>query len=101
MQMLMHVRMPIGPFNAAVRDGSVGRKIQKILEAIKPRSAYFTARNGHRGGIFVVDVSASSDLPKLAEPFFLTFDATVEFEPFMTPEDLSRSGLESLGKEWG
>ena len=37
--------------------------------------------------------------PKLAEPFLLTFDATVEFWPFMTPEDLERAGLESHGKK--
>ena len=100
MQMLMQVRFPIDPFNAAVRDGGAGQKLQKILGAIKPQAAYFTAGNGRRGGILVVTVNEPSDIPKLAEPFFLTFDATVEFEPFMTPEDLGRAGLESIGKEW-
>ena len=42
-----------------------------------------------------------SDIPKLAEPFFLTFDAEVEYVPFMTAEDLGRAGLDALGKEWG
>ena len=101
MQMLMHVRFPIDPFNAAVRDGSAGQKIQRILEAIKPHASYFTAGNGQRGGILVVTVNEPSDIPSLAEPFFLTFDAKVEFEPFMTAEDLGRAGLDSLGKEWG
>ncbi len=101
MQMLMHVRFPLDPFNAAVRDGSVGQKIQKILEAIKPDATYFTASGGQRGGTLVVTVDNPSDIPGLAEPFFLTFDAKVEFEPFMTPEDLGRAGLDALGKEWG
>lgn len=47
MRMLMHVQLPIEPFNTAVRDGSVGQKMQRILEAIKPEAAYFCAQNGH------------------------------------------------------
>jgi hypothetical protein len=100
MQMLMHVRFPVGPFNAATRDGSVGKKLQKILETLKPAAAYFTAHDGQRGGTFVVNVNSPADMPRLAEPFFLVFDAKVEFEPFMTPEDLARSGLDAIGKEW-
>ena len=101
MQMLMHVRFPIEPFNAAVRDGSAGQKIQRIMAAIKPEAAYFNASNGRRGGILVVAVNDPTDIPRLAEPFFLTFDADVSFEPFMTAEDLGRADLDSLGKEWG
>ena len=101
MKMLMHFRLPPEPFNAAVRDGSAGPKLQKILEAIKPDATYFTAANGQRGGTLVVNLDDPSDIPSLAEPFFLTFNATVEFVPFMTPEDLGRAGLDSLGKEWG
>ena len=101
MQMLMNVRFPIEPFNSAVRDGSVGPKIQKILEAIKPIATYFGTGHGRRGGTLVVNVDDPADIPKLAEPFFLTFDAEVVFEPFMTAEDLGRAGLDSLGKERG
>ncbi len=51
MRMLMHLQFPVEPFNSAVRDGSVGTKIRKILEAVKPEAAYFTEQNGQRGGI--------------------------------------------------
>ena len=50
-KMLMYVRFPVGPFNAAVRDGSAGPKIQRILEAIKSEAAYFTSAKGGRGGL--------------------------------------------------
>jgi hypothetical protein len=101
MQMLMHVRFPVERFNAAVRDGSVGQKLQRVLEAVKPQATYFNAAQGKRGGILVVTVNEPSDIPRLAEPFFLTFDAEVDFEPFMTAEDLASAGLDALGKEWG
>jgi len=36
----------------------------------------------------------------LAEPWFLTFNAHVEFRVAMTPEDLGRANLDALGKKW-
>ncbi|MCW5983424.1 MAG: panthothenate synthetase [Bryobacteraceae bacterium] len=101
MRMLMHVQLPLEPFNTAVREGTAGQKIQQILEAIRPEAVYFTEQNGHRGGTLVVNVDDASDVPKLAEPWFLTFNAEVEFRIAMTPEDLARADLGGLGKKWG
>lgn len=100
MRMLMHVHLPIEPFNTAVRDGTAGKKIQKILEAIKPEAVYFSEQNGQRGGTLVVNVKDPSDVPKLAEPWFLIFNAEVQFRVAMTPEDLARANLGALGKKW-
>jgi hypothetical protein len=100
MRMLMHIQLPHEPFNAAVRNGTAGQKMQRILEAIKPEAAYFSETNGHRGGVLVVNVKDPSDVPVLAEPWFLTFNAEVEFRIAMTPEDLSRANLDALGKKW-
>ena len=100
MRMLMQVKMPVEPFNSYVRDGSASAKIRRIMEDIKPEAAYFGAQDGHRGGIIVVDMPSASDMPRLAEPFFLTFNAEVSFVPCMTPEDLAKSGVDSMGAKW-
>lgn len=100
MRILMHLEFPPEPFNTAVRDGSVGPKIQRILAAIKPEATYFTERDGRRGGTLVVNLNDPSDVPKLAEPWFLMFNAEVQFRIAMTPEDLGRADLSSLGKTW-
>lgn len=100
MLFLMHVQFPLEPFNSAVRDGSLGEKMEKILKAIKPEAAYFTEQDGKRGGTLVINVKNASDIPVLAEPWFLTFNAHVEFRIAMTPEDLAKANLESLGKKW-
>jgi hypothetical protein len=100
MRMLMHLQFPPEPFNTCVRDGSIGPKIQKILAAIKPEATYFTELNGRRGGTLVVNLNDPSDVPKLAEPWFLLFNAEVQFRIAMTPEDLGRADLSSLGKTW-
>ncbi len=101
MRMLINVTLPSEPFNSAVRDGSVGPRIQKILEAIKPEAVYFTEFGGDRGAVLVVDVKDASEIPALAEPWFLSFDAEVEMRIAMTPEDLARANLGALGKDWG
>jgi hypothetical protein len=100
MRMLMHIKLPLEPFNGAVRDGSAGPKIQRILEATKPEASYFTEQDGQRGGTLVVNVNEPADVPRLAEPWFLTFNAEVELRVAMTPEDLGRANLEELGKTW-
>lgn len=100
MRMLLQCQFPIEPFNTLIRQGTVGAKIQKILADIKPEAAYFSEQNGHRGCIMVVNVDGPSDVPRLAEPFFMTFNAHVEFRICMTPEDLGKANLEALGKKW-
>jgi hypothetical protein len=97
----MEFSLPLEKFNAAVLDGSAGEKMGRILAELKPEAAYFTAVDGKRGGYLIVDLKNASEIPKYAEPWFLYFDATVEFHPAMTPEDLQKSGLDKLGKKWG
>jgi hypothetical protein len=101
MRMLMNVSIPTDHFNEAVRNGTVGAKINRILEEIKPEAVYFTEQDGSRGAILIVDLDDPAKVPALAEPWFLTFDAKVKFQITMTPEDLKRAGLEELGKKWG
>ena len=96
----MNVRIPHQSFNAAVKDGTVGAKLNRILEAIKPEAAYFTEHGGQRGAVLVVNMADASNIPALAEPWFLTFEADVEFRIAMTPADLKKAGLKALGKKW-
>jgi hypothetical protein len=100
MKMLMHVRIPSEKFNAAVRDGSAGGKVSRILEETKPEIVYFTEYDGERGAIMIVDVNEPSKVPSYAEPWFLLFDASVEFHVVMTPDELAGAGLDVLGKKW-
>ncbi|MFI5446112.1 panthothenate synthetase [Polaromonas sp. UC242_47] len=100
MKMLLTVDIPHEPFNTLVRNGQAGKLLGRILEAIRPETAYFTEQDGRRGGIFVIDIKTPSDLPSFAEPFFLNFQADCKFRMLMSPEDLQKAGLEALGKKW-
>jgi len=101
MRMMLTVSFPNEEFNAAVRDGSAGPKTKAILDDLKPEAVYFAERNGHRTAIMIVELESPSMIPALAEPWFLTFNAEVEFNVVMSPEDLENAGLEKLGEKWG
>lgn len=100
MRLLFQVRIPHEPFNAAVKDGTVGKKIKAILDDLKPEAVYFTELDGHRGAIMIVNLDEPSQVPRYAEPWFLQFNADCGFRIVMTPEDLAKAGLDALGKKW-
>jgi hypothetical protein len=100
MRILLNVSIPHEDFNAAVRDGTVGQKMERILAALKPEATYFTDQHGERSAILVVDLPDPSGIPALAEPWFLTFRAKVEFKLIMSPAELAHAGLDELGKKW-
>lgn len=100
MRMLLIIRLPTETFNAAVRDGTAGSKTKAILDEIRPEAVYFTETNGERTVIMVVELEKPSRVPALAEPWFLTFNADVEFHVVMGPDELQEGGLEKLGEKW-
>jgi hypothetical protein len=101
MRMLMNVVLPTEPFNAAMRAGTAGETIGKILAAVKPEVVYFTDQEGQRGATLVIHVSDASEIPALAEPWYLSFNAKCTFRIAMVPEDLKRANLDGFGKAWG
>jgi len=100
MRMLMLIRLPHETFNAAVKDGSADRKVQAILDDVHPEAVYFTEMNGQRTTLLIVELESPSRIPVLAEPWFLNFNADVEFHVVMKPQDLQEAGLEKLGATW-
>ena len=103
MRMMMKVTIPIEAGNAAVRNGSLGTTMQKILADLKPEAAYFAEDGGQRTGYIFFDMKESSQLPAIAEPWFLAFNASLTVRPAMTAEDLAKGmpGMERAVKAYG
>lgn len=98
MRMLLRVSIPVETGNAAVKAGTLGSTIERILADLKPEACYFFADDsGRRSGSIVFDMQDSSQIPGIAEPWFLTFNAEVSFRPIMNPADLDKAGP-SIGK---
>src|SRR5262252_592775 len=88
MRMLLRVSIPVDTGNAAARAGTLGSTVERILADLKPEAAYFFADdNGQRAGSIVFDMKDSSEIPGIAEPWFLAFNAKVSFRPIMSPQD--------------
>lgn len=100
MRILVHAKIPHESFNAAVRKGTAGATLNRIVEETKPEAVYFTEYDGRRSAIMIVDLADPSKVPALAEPWFLSFNADVEFHVVMSPQELGRAGLEAIGKKW-
>lgn len=93
MRMLMRVSIPVQTGNAAAKAGTLGSTVERILAEVKPEAAYFYADdNGNRCGSLVFDMKDSSEIPGLAEPWFLAFNAKISFRPVMNPQDLAKAG---------
>ena len=104
MRMLLTVTLPNETANARVKNGTLESTIKKILADLKPEAAYFIASaSGERCGLIVFDMKDSSELPKIAEPWFLAFNARVSVQPTMNPQDLAAAGpgFEHAIKEFG
>jgi len=102
--MMMQISIPVEAGNNAARTGALGPSFQKILESLKPEAAYFTTgASGERGGFIVFDLKDTSDIPAVAEPFFLAYNARVTFSPVMNAADLAKAGpgIEKAVKEHG
>ena len=92
MRMLLRVSIPAETGNAAVKAGTLGSTIEKILAELKPEAAYFMSDDsGNRSGSIVFDMTDSSQIPAVAEPWFLAFNAKVSFRPVMNPQDLAKA----------
>jgi hypothetical protein len=103
MRFLIKVSIPVEAGNKAIRDGTLGETIGRILSELKPEAAYFTTDGGKRTGFIVADIKDPHQMVFVAEPWFLALNAGVEYYPAMTPEDLQRAGpdMERAAKTYG
>jgi hypothetical protein len=76
--MLLQISIPHDPFNAAVKDGTAGQKLGRIVDEIKPEAIYFTEQHGQRGAIMIVEMA----------------------DPSKTPDDLQKASLDEVGRKW-
>jgi hypothetical protein len=93
--MMMRVTIPVEQGNKAVKDGTIPKLIQSLLQDLAPEAAYFGPVDGVRNAFIVFDLKDVSDLPRIGEPLFLNLNARVEFTPIMNAEDL-KAGLSKM-----
>jgi hypothetical protein len=55
---------------------------------MKPEASYFYVENGKRTALYFFDLKDVSDIPVIAELFFMNINAEVDFVPVMNADEL-------------
>ena len=95
MRTLLKATFEVAASNKAILDGSLPKIMKTTMDKLKPEASYFLATDGCRSCFMVFDLKDPSEIPSIAEPFFLNFNAKVEFCPVMNAEDLQK-GLAAM-----
>ena len=103
MRFLLKVNIPVEAGNAAAKNGKLAETIGSILSDLKPEASYFTDDGGKRTGFLFIEMKDATEIPKVSEPWFLAFNASVELHPVMKPEDLAKAqtAIEQSVKKYG
>jgi hypothetical protein len=99
MRMLLKVQMNVEAANRAIKDGSWAQTMERVMQRLQPEAAYFTALDGMRTGLIIFDLKDPSQIPVIAEPFFMTVSASIDMSPVMTMEDV-QAGLQQAAKDF-
>ncbi|MEW2127960.1 DUF3303 family protein [Streptomyces sp. NPDC007259] len=95
MRVMLRAQLDTQLANEAVKNGSLPKIMQSLMERLKPEAAYFGPSEGKRACTFVFDMQDSSLLPSIAEPLFEGLGAEIEIQPVMNTEDMQK-GLAAL-----
>ena len=98
MRTMLKISIPAKSGNQAIQDGSLPRIIQSTLESLKPEAAYFFPEDGKRTSILIFDLKDPTQIPVVAEPFFMGLEAEVKLIPVMNAQDL-QAGLSQLSRK--
>lgn len=103
MRFMVKVLFDVEKGNELARKGELGKVLQSILEETKPEATYFVAEEGKRSAILFINLDDASQLPAIAEPWFLAVNGNVQFLPAMKIEDLLKAGasIEKAVKKFG
>lgn len=101
MRTLMKVTLPVEAGNRAIVDGTLPTTVQNMIDATKPEASYFYTETGKRSMMFVFDMKDTTQIPKIAESFFMALNADVQFFPVMNASDLKIGLAKVVGRKHG
>ncbi|MFJ6717791.1 MULTISPECIES: DUF3303 family protein [unclassified Streptomyces] len=97
MRVMLRAHMDTAATNESIKSGALPQAMRKLMETLKPESAYFGLSEGVRSCWIVFDMQDSSQLPAIGDDLFSQLGAEMEICPVMTAEDLTK-GLQAIGR---
>ena len=93
MRTMVKVSIPVEAGNAQIKSGALPKVVEGALKELKPEAAYFFPENGRRSMLLFIDLADPSQIPLVAERFFVGLNADVTMTPVMNAQDLQK-GIE-------
>lgn len=90
MRTLLKVCLEVTASNKAIQENKLPEMIEGTLQKLKPEAAYFLPMDGLRTMLIIFDLKDPSDIPVIAEPFFIGANAKVDFYPVMNTDDMKK-----------
>ena len=90
MRIFMSVQIPTQPGNEAIKSGSLPKVMGKFIETYRPEAAYFITSAGDRCAHIYFDLKDVTQMPAVAEPFFIELGAKVTYCPAMNADDVNK-----------
>ena len=87
----------MGAGNALVRDPNLQSRMDTVIGDIRPEVVYFTIEGGQRTVYLIVNLENPEDMPRVAEPLWLSWKADVAVQPVFTGEDMEK-GMAVIGE---
>lgn len=97
MRVMMKVSIPTETGNETIKNEVLPKTFGEFIDKMTPEAAYFIAEKGNRTGLLFFDLKDASDIPSVAEPFFLNLNASIELTPVMDANDM-RNGVQKAMK---
>lgn len=80
-----------------LQDPNFPKKLEGVLNQIKPEAVYFSSIDGERGIYMIVNLPSADMIATIAEPLWMMFSCKIDFTPVMELADLQK-GLQNLKK---
>jgi len=97
MRFLIRMHFPVDLGNELVSDPNFPKKLEGVLNAIKPEAVYFAPTEGERGVYMVVNIASADMIAGISEPLWQMFKCKLELIPVMVLDDLKKA-LQNLKK---
>jgi len=84
---------------AAARQRRRWPVLSKRVASPSPEAIYFTGNQSGRGAVGVYDFADGSQVPAVGEPWFLTFDAHIEYSVAISGQEMDKANLDYKGHD--
>jgi hypothetical protein len=82
--------MPTEHGNKMLQDPNFPKKLEGLLNQIKPEAVYFAPVEGERGIYMIVNLPNADMIAGIVEPLWMTFNCKLDLTPVMELSDLQK-----------